>query len=197
MSEIRAATVIAEADAMSGKACHGCGAEVHALEGAVGMFLGSRGTPRCLACLARLYGRAPAELARSSAEQMARLDCYRAGWDHARARLEGEGRWPPPRFEALGAAVHSPAGAAAAPGALGALPADDFWDAGETSCGDLALELRIRLQGMRAGAVLRLRSTDPGAAGDVPAWCRVTGHVLLRAAPPDYYIRRRDRDGPT
>jgi tRNA 2-thiouridine synthesizing protein A len=198
MSEIRAATVIAEADAMSGQACRDCGAEIHALEGAVGMFLGSRGTPRCLDCLARLYGRSPGELARSSAEQMARLDCYRAGWDHARARLEGEGRWPPPRFETLGASAHAAGGAAVpASGALAPLPADDCWDAGETSCGDLALELRIRLQGMRAGAVLRLRSTDPGAIGDVPAWCRVTGHALLRAAPPDYYIRRRERDGPS
>lgn len=196
MTEIRAATVIAEADAASGQACRGCGVELHVLEGAVGMFLGSRGTPRCLDCLAVLYGREPAELARASAEQMARLDCYRAGWDHARARLEREGNWPPPRFAALDAPAPQPAAAAAAPAGNGGLPAaDDFWDAGDTSCGDLVLELRIRLQSLRPGAVLRLRSLDPGAVGDLPAWCRVTGHGLLRAEHPDYFIRRRERDG--
>lgn len=189
--------MIAEADAMSGKACQGCGVEIHVLEGALGMFLGSRGTPRCLDCLARLYGREPAELAGAAAEQMARLDCYRAGWDHARARLERAGRWPPPRFGALGAPAPSPRPPdAAAAGAAGAIPCDDSWDAGATSCGDLVLELRIRLQGLRPGAVLRLRAQDPGAIGDLPAWCRVTGHTLLQAAHPEYVIRRRERDGP-
>src|SRR2546430_5991527 len=46
--------------------------------------------------------------------------------------------------------------------------------------------------GMRAGQVLRLVAQDAGAAEDVPAWCRLTGHALLSAEPPVYLIRRKE-----
>lgn len=197
MKEIRAETVIAESDAVSGKACKGCGAEVHVLEGAVGMFLGSRGTPRCLDCLARLYGREPQELAHSAARQMARLDCYRAGWDHARALLRRAGDWPPVRFPCdLEADSHPPEDRAPASPAATTGTDAIFWDAGDTSCGDLVLELRERLQGLPPGALLRVRSLDPGAVEDIPAWCRVTGHALLSATHPDYLLCRRDERRP-
>ena len=40
-------------------------------------------------------------------------------------------------------------------------------------------------------SVLLLTARDPGAPEDLPAWCALTGHVLLRAAPPTYFIQRR------
>lgn len=69
---------------------------------------------------------------------------------------------------------------------------DAEWDAGEMGCGDLVMELRMRLLGMKPGQVLRLVARDPGAPEDLPAWCRLTGHALLGAEHPVYRIRRKE-----
>lgn len=70
---------------------------------------------------------------------------------------------------------------------------DEVWDAGELGCGELVLELRMRLDRMRPGQVLKLIARDPGAPADLPAWCRLTGHTLVSEAHPDYWIRRKER----
>lgn len=66
------------------------------------------------------------------------------------------------------------------------------WDAGEMGCGELVLELRTRLAPLAPGTIFELTARDPGAPEDLPAWCRLTGHALVRAEPPRYWIRRRD-----
>jgi len=71
--------------------------------------------------------------------------------------------------------------------------ADSTWDAGPIGCGELVLELRFRMADLPPGAVLRLVAQDPGAREDIPAWCGMTGHALVRAAHPEYWIRRRER----
>ena len=71
--------------------------------------------------------------------------------------------------------------------------ADTIWDAGPMGCGELVLELRFRMAEMPPGAVLRLVALDPGAREDIPAWCGMTGNGLVRAAHPDYWIRRKER----
>ena len=65
------------------------------------------------------------------------------------------------------------------------------WDAGMLGCGELILELRQRLNRMPAGAVLTLIAHDPGVPEDLPAWCRMTGHRLVRAVPPEFQIERK------
>lgn len=67
---------------------------------------------------------------------------------------------------------------------------DAAWDALDLGCGELMLELRKRLRAM-PGRVLRLVATDPGAAQDIPAYCRMTGHVLVHVQEPSYWIRAR------
>lgn len=69
----------------------------------------------------------------------------------------------------------------------------DRWDAGAMGCGELVLELRGRLNALAPGAVLQLNALDPGAVEDIPAWCRLTGHTLLAADHPVYYLRRKER----
>ncbi|MBU6402441.1 MAG: sulfurtransferase TusA family protein [Verrucomicrobia bacterium] len=69
---------------------------------------------------------------------------------------------------------------------------DAAWDAGEMGCGDLVLELRDRLRSLAPGRVLKLTARDPGAREDLPAWCRLTGHRLLRVEPPTYWIQRKE-----
>lgn len=74
----------------------------------------------------------------------------------------------------------------------GALPFDAEWDAGDLGCGELVLELRLRMRQLAAGQTLRLTARDPGAPADIPAWCRMTGHRLLHTDPaaPLYFIQR-------
>lgn len=67
---------------------------------------------------------------------------------------------------------------------------DAHWDAGPLGCGELVLELRMRLLAM-PGSTLLLVATDAGAAEDIPAFCRMTRHQLLHAAPPSFWIRAR------
>jgi NifU-like protein involved in Fe-S cluster formation/TusA-related sulfurtransferase len=69
------------------------------------------------------------------------------------------------------------------------------WDAGDLSCGELVLELRTRLAVMPS-QMLRVIALDPGAPEDIPAWCRLTGHVLVRQdeATSSYWIRARGEE---
>jgi tRNA 2-thiouridine synthesizing protein A len=65
------------------------------------------------------------------------------------------------------------------------------WDAGMMGCGELILELRKRLNQLPPGAIMKLIASDPVVPEDLPAWCRMTGHRLVHAAPPDFLIERR------
>ena len=71
-------------------------------------------------------------------------------------------------------------------------PADVDWDAGDLACGELVLELRLRMRQLTSGQVLCLIARDPGAPADIPAWCRMTGHILLHTDPAaqTYFIQR-------
>ena len=68
----------------------------------------------------------------------------------------------------------------------------ETWDAGDLGCGELVLELRMRLARLEPGRVIKLVASDPGAVADIPAWCRMTGHALVSADPPVYLIRRKE-----
>ncbi len=68
---------------------------------------------------------------------------------------------------------------------------DRLYDSGDTLCGELALELRAELKTMEPGQVLEVIARDPAAPNDLPAWCGLTGHTLIRAEHPHYWIRRR------
>jgi tRNA 2-thiouridine synthesizing protein A len=75
------------------------------------------------------------------------------------------------------------------------MPVDDQshskWDAGMMGCGELILELKLRLGRLPPGAKIMLIARDLGVPEDLPAWCRMTGHHLLRAEPPEFVIERR------
>src|SRR5438105_1541490 len=58
-------------------------------------------------------------------------------------------------------------------------PIDQEWDPGDLGCGELVLELLMRLDAMSPGQVFKLTSRDPGAREDLPAWCRMTGNELV------------------
>ena len=66
------------------------------------------------------------------------------------------------------------------------------WDAGHKGCGEILMELRIVMLALAPGDVLKLTAHDGGAPEDLPAWCRLTGHILRRAEHPHYWIQRRE-----
>ena len=70
--------------------------------------------------------------------------------------------------------------------------ADTEWDAGAMGCGELLLELHLRLLVMKPRQVFKLVARSAGAPMEMPAWCRMTGHRLLRADHPNYWIERKD-----
>jgi tRNA 2-thiouridine synthesizing protein A len=44
---------------------------------------------------------------------------------------------------------------------------------------------------LRPGDELEIIVRDPGAPTDLPAWCRMTGHILISADHPVYVIQRK------
>ncbi len=75
------------------------------------------------------------------------------------------------------------------------LASDAYADLEELGCGDLVLALAKAIRPLQPQQVLKVRALDPGALVDIPAWCRMRGHQLLRApqeqaAESIYYIRK-------
>lgn len=57
----------------------------------------------------------------------------------------------------------------------------DIYDLRGLNCPLPVLKTRKRLSGMEAGARLWIRTTDPLAVIDVPAFCSENGHKLIRS----------------
>ena len=66
----------------------------------------------------------------------------------------------------------------------------EIWDAGEMGCGQLVFELARRINAMAPGGRLEVKAQDLGALTDLPAWCRMTGNVMVSANHPVYVIQR-------
>ncbi len=78
----------------------------------------------------------------------------------------------------------------AAPTSL--LAADAFYDAGDQGCASGPIrEIAARMRQMSAGQTLEVRATDPSVTVDLPAWCRLVGHELVRQEGDRYLLRRR------
>lgn len=53
-------------------------------------------------------------------------------------------------------------------------------DGGDQGCGGGLLLLILQaMKRLSSGDILEIRSTDVGVREDLPAWCRMTGNVLL------------------
>lgn len=72
---------------------------------------------------------------------------------------------------------------------------DRRFDGGGTGCGELLLDLRIFFRPLPAGTRVAILATDEGSPVEIPAWCRVTGHRLVAAAPPYYLAAVREDRG--
>jgi tRNA 2-thiouridine synthesizing protein A len=50
-----------------------------------------------------------------------------------------------------------------------------------------------RIRSLPNGTTLDVLATDPGVLHDIPAWCRVHGHVFLESTQDDRELRLRLR----
>ncbi|WP_394234332.1 sulfurtransferase TusA family protein [Niallia oryzisoli] len=68
------------------------------------------------------------------------------------------------------------------------------YDAGPTGCGELIMNLFLTMRKMSKGDMIEVISYDPGAREDIPAWCRLQNHILLKRVDDGntshYYIRK-------
>lgn len=193
----RAEDVIAFAAQLWGAACTRCAIDLLGQEAVLSLLLGLRDRPQCFACLADAHGAERDAFLVRAVRNVSRLDCYRAGWEYSDARLAGAGPWPEERLPhdlrlacaSLERTMDEPEDASEAQPAFA--EAAHRYDAGDIGCGELVLALRARFAPLPAGATLHLTATDIGAPEDLPAWCRLTGHRLVRAEHPEYLIARR------
>jgi tRNA 2-thiouridine synthesizing protein A len=160
---------------IAGGACRDCRARYTAHEAVWNVALGFKNAPRCFPCLCRRLDRDPDDLRRQLTDYVTRRDCYLRAWQEA-DRMD---TLPPTPRDDLPEAEAVPA-------------TGTVWDAGDMGCGELVMELRVRLNSLPPGTVFTVRATDPAAPEDIPAWCRLTGHGLVSADHPLYRIRRRE-----
>ncbi|MHB8346249.1 MAG: sulfurtransferase TusA family protein [Acidiferrobacterales bacterium] len=52
-------------------------------------------------------------------------------------------------------------------------------DARNLLCPMPVIRTQNKMATLRAGDIMEVRCTDPGALQDIPAWCRISGHDVL------------------
>ncbi len=177
--------------------CHKvlCGHEV-----LLSTAMGFQDAPRCGICLANTLQREPEELRDYLSQYIWRRDCYRQAWQVACDDEQiPRGKRPSclwPKDQG-GTSQRERNGLTDSSVDESHQLASQYsiteeWDAGNMSCGDLVLALRIRMNRLAPRDVIRVIAYDPAAPEDLPAWCRLTGHVLLQANHPHYIIQRKE-----
>ncbi|TPV97221.1 MAG: sulfurtransferase TusA family protein [Myxococcales bacterium FL481] len=180
--------------------CFTCGAPVGGHEYLVGYVLGLADEPRCIQHLAEQAQQPAVSLLEAVIGHISRRDCLRRAWTWVGVEAglaEDEILRPPSLFRAAATAGapavtsthHETKLAKQRPVAPSEVA--ERWDAGELSCGDLVLELRMRLRALQPGQIIEVCSRDLAAPQDLPAWCRLTGHTLVSDEHPVYFIQRK------
>jgi tRNA 2-thiouridine synthesizing protein A len=167
-----------------GGRCQDCQTSYTAGEAVWSIALGFKNAPRCLPCLCRRLDRPEADLTASLTDYVQRRECYLRAWneaikmdEHTVILASRERERPENQETPVSDTPGSP---------------ETHWDAGDLGCGDLVMQLRIRLKKLAPGNVIHVTATDPAAPEDIPAWCRMTGQTLLCVNHPNYSIRRKE-----
>jgi tRNA 2-thiouridine synthesizing protein A len=188
----RTLKLLADLQGLRGRLCQHCESELCHHEALFSLSMGFKNTPLCCSCLAAELEREPVQMRDELWSFIVHRPCHRAGWAWAN-REEGYDPadlpgclWPSPRK-----ASERPHEAETVEKAAESCESE-IWNAGDMACGDLVLELRMRLRRMKPRQILRITATDPGAREDIPAWCRLTGHTLLSVEHPQYWIERKE-----
>ncbi len=75
-------------------------------------------------------------------------------------------------------------------------PAADVLEAEGASCAILTPLIRSRIRGLESGSVLEIRTDDPTARTDIPAWSRLTNNELVAIVEDDadhtrFFLRKK------
>jgi tRNA 2-thiouridine synthesizing protein A len=179
--------------------CVGCGKSVCAHESLMSLVMGFKDAPRCLQCLSADLAQKKEELRDHLVGLITKRLCYNEGWVWAN-REEGFAAndlpgclWPKDNAsEKDGQATAAPFARSHDLSGSDLLSKFDVeWDAGDMGCGDLVLELRMRMQSLQSGWIMKLRAANSGAEKDIPSWCRMTGNTLLLQQRPFYIIKKK------
>jgi tRNA 2-thiouridine synthesizing protein A len=188
--------------------CSNCSVPLCSHQVLMNLVLGFKDSPRCLACLAAALDQDVEPFRDYLINYLQQQECHKTAWAWANsheivtaglpicmASASEKSSVKTPEVMGKRTGNHS-LSASSLPGreekAHGQVTFDTVWDAGDMGCGDLVLELRLRLQAMQPGQIIKLCARDPGAPHDLPAWSRLTGHLLLRAEHPNYWIKRKE-----
>ena len=189
----RTVKLLADLQGLRGRVCKRCESALCHHESLCSISMGFKIAPLCCACLAAELEREPVQMRDELWSFVLHRPCHRAAWAWAN-RDEGYDPadlpgclWPYPHK-----ASERPHEEAEVEKKTAASCESETWNAGDMACGDLVLELRLRLRKMKAHQILRITATDPGAREDIPAWCRLTGHALLGVEHPQYWIERKE-----
>lgn len=186
----RVEAVLGTLASATGTKCHRCTRTVCAHDVLASLVLGFQSEPRCAGCLSKETDRDAAVLRDELTAFALSKDCLTIGWRWA-ARRDAHCEWSGIRL-ANGGHL-GPDNNGHSPGAVLDAPSQDAeWNAGELSCGELVLELRRRMRALPPGSIIKVTALDPAAPEDMPAWCRLTGHALVHARHPSYFIRRKE-----
>jgi tRNA 2-thiouridine synthesizing protein A len=191
--ELRRAELIGDLERLGQLECMSCQRSLCSHAYVICVASGFKTTPRCVSCIADGYDRPHNEFLADAFRYVRRHPCYWSGWQWANQH-EGHKQtlehpaciWQddntPEEAVITDSREHT----------TETVPEPDaVWDAGDMSCGDLVLELRLRMKKLEAGQVMALTACDSGAPQDIPAWCRLTRHALIASQHPHYWIRRR------
>ena len=184
---------------LTGELCVHCRGRLCGHAALLAIVLGYANAPRCPRCFAEVLSTPTAGLLREAHAHIKRRACFSRALAHANAREVG-----PASRNAFRPRVAGEGGAARVPTSCQRRTscrsgyAQETWDAGDMSCGDLVLELRRRVGDRAPGEILRVRATDPATPLDIPAWCRLTGNALMARPGPICTTseeRKDDTDG--
>ncbi|MFV9615903.1 MAG: sulfurtransferase TusA family protein [Gammaproteobacteria bacterium] len=58
-------------------------------------------------------------------------------------------------------------------------------DARNSLCPMPVIKTQNKIAELQAGDILEVTCTDPGALNDIPAWCRINGHLVKESYESD------------
>lgn len=58
-------------------------------------------------------------------------------------------------------------------------------DARRLMCPMPVIRTQDRIAELMPGDILEVTCTDPGALNDIPAWCRINGHIVMETREQD------------
>ena len=141
----RTIKLLADLQGLRGRACKRCESALCHHEALFSISMGFKNCPLCCACLAAELEREPVQMRDELWSFIVHRPCHRAGWAWAN-REEGYDPgdlpgclWPSPQNERAARQIEAVEKASGS-------DESETWDAGDMACGDLVLELRLRLR---------------------------------------------------